>query len=135
MHYYSFQEEMSVQEGIVFRGERAVIPDSLQKDIIRRIHFSHLGVESCLRHARECIYWPRMNEQIKTFIQKCDICRALDMKRDQERPYIHMKWKIDHGPRLVQICSPSTIRIISSQLTTTLTFGKLTIYLIQSQTL
>lgn len=53
MHYYSFQEELSVQDGIIFRGERAVIPYSLQKDIIHRIHSSQLGVESCLRRARE----------------------------------------------------------------------------------
>lgn len=61
MHYYSFQEELSVQDGIIFRGERAVIPHSLQRDIIRQIHSSHLGVESCLRRARECVYWPGMN--------------------------------------------------------------------------
>lgn len=89
MHYYSFQEELSVQDGIILRGERAVIPYSLQKDIIRRIHSSHLGVESCLRRARECIYWPGMNEHIKTFIQKCDICRALDTKQPRETLHPH----------------------------------------------
>ena len=89
MHYYSFQEELSVQDGIIFRGERAVIPDSLQRDITRRIHSSHLGVEACLRRARECVYWPGMNEQIKTFVLKCDICRSADTRQQKETLHPH----------------------------------------------
>lgn len=41
-HYHSFQDELSFQDGIVFRGERAVIPDALGADITRSIHSSHL---------------------------------------------------------------------------------------------
>lgn len=52
MLYFSFQDELSTQDGLVFRGERVVIPESLQGDIIRRIHSSHLGTEGCLRRAR-----------------------------------------------------------------------------------
>lgn len=44
MHYYLFQEELSVQDGIIFRGERAVIPEELRCEITRRIHFTYLGV-------------------------------------------------------------------------------------------
>ncbi len=71
-HYFSFQDELSIQDGLVFRGERVVIPESLQGDLTKRIHSSHLGIEGCLRRARECLYWPGMNEHIRTFIAKCD---------------------------------------------------------------
>ena len=83
-HYYSFQEELSYQDGIVFRGERAVIPDVLRADITSRIHSSHLGVEGCLRRARDCVYWQGMNEQVKTFIMKCDVCRSVDPRQQKE---------------------------------------------------
>lgn len=89
MHYYSFQEELSFQGGIVFRGERAVIPNELQHDITCRIHSSHLGVEGCLRRARECVYWQGMSEHIKTYIQKCDVCRSVDMKQQKETLHPH----------------------------------------------
>lgn len=55
IHFYLFQDELSVQVRIIFRGERAVIPDTLRGEITNRIHFSHIGIEGCLRRARECI--------------------------------------------------------------------------------
>lgn len=88
-HYYSFQEELSSQSGIVFRGERVVIPDALRSDIVKRIHSSHLGIEGCLGRARECVYWLGMNDQIKTFIEKCDICRSMDVKQQKETLWSH----------------------------------------------
>ena len=39
------------------------------------MHSSHLGVEGCLRIAREAIYWPNMNSDLKGYISKCSICR------------------------------------------------------------
>ena len=82
--YFSFQDELTFQDGIVFRGERAVVPDTLKKEITQRLHSSHLGVEGCLRRARECVYWQGMNDQIKTYVAKCDICRSVDYKQQKE---------------------------------------------------
>uniref|UniRef100_A0A672HNR1 Gypsy retrotransposon integrase-like protein 1 n=1 Tax=Salarias fasciatus TaxID=181472 RepID=A0A672HNR1_SALFA len=87
--YFSFQGELSHQDGLVFRGERAVIPDALRTDITVRLHSSHLGVEGCLRRARECVYWLGMNDQIKKYIAKCDICRSMDMKQQKETLISH----------------------------------------------
>uniref|UniRef100_A0AAQ4PPW8 Gypsy retrotransposon integrase-like protein 1 n=1 Tax=Gasterosteus aculeatus aculeatus TaxID=481459 RepID=A0AAQ4PPW8_GASAC len=87
--YFSLQGELSHQDGIVFRGERAVIPDKLRSDIGSRLHSSHLGVEGCLRRARECVYWLGMNDQIKTYIAKCDICRSVDNKQHKETLMSH----------------------------------------------
>lgn len=87
--YFSLQEELSHQNGIVFRGERAVIPDVLRADITSRLHSSHLGMEGCLRRARECVYWLGMNDQIKKYINKCDICRSMDDKQQKETLLSH----------------------------------------------
>jgi len=29
------------------------------------------------------VYWPGMNEEIKIFIEKCDICRSMDVKQKE----------------------------------------------------
>lgn len=42
------------------------------QEITLRIHSSHLGVEGCLRRARECVYWQGMNEPIKSNAQQCN---------------------------------------------------------------
>ncbi len=73
-----------MQDGIVFKSERVVIPDALRSDMIHRVHSAHLGVEGCLRRARDCLRWSGMNAQIKRLIEKCDQCRALEMKQQRE---------------------------------------------------
>ena len=75
--YCSFQDELSYQDGIVFRGERVVKPEVQRRDITSQLHSSHLGVEGCLRRGSECVYWPGMNEQVKAYIAKWDICSGL----------------------------------------------------------
>ncbi len=82
--FFHHRDELSVQNGILFRGERAVIPITLRKDMMVRIHTSHIGVEGCLRRARECLYWPGMNAEVKDFISKCDICRTNETQQPKE---------------------------------------------------
>ena len=39
-------------------------------------HDTHIGVEGCVRRARESMFWPRMATDLKTYISKCDVCLA-----------------------------------------------------------
>ena len=43
--YWSFREELSVIDGIIYKGEIIVIPSSMRKGILKQLHKSHLGVE------------------------------------------------------------------------------------------
>ena len=62
--YFNYRDELSVQDGTVLRGERVVIPSSMRADMKRRIHAGHLGVNSCLRRARDVVFWPGMSSEI-----------------------------------------------------------------------
>ena len=55
-----------------------VIPKSLFADMYLKIHLSHLGIEACLRRARQCIYWPGMSAEMKHHISAFETCRELD---------------------------------------------------------
>ena len=87
--YFNIRDELSVQSGIILRGERAVIPKSVRRDMLQRIHASHMGIEGCLRRARECLYWSAMSSQIKDLIQHCEICRSSDTKQQKEPLHSH----------------------------------------------
>ncbi|CAI5678464.1 unnamed protein product [Oreochromis niloticus] len=82
--FQSLQDELSTQDGLVFKGERVVIPQALQPDITQRIHSTHIGTEGCLRRATDCVYWHGMNDHIKKYIATCDICRSVDAKQQKE---------------------------------------------------
>lgn len=64
---FNFRDELVIQEGIIFCGDRIVIQFSMRQDMNTRIHKSHIGVEGSLRRARKNIFWPGMNTETKDF--------------------------------------------------------------------
>ena len=58
--YYSFQPELTVQNHLVFKGDRVIIPTAMRREMVTLAHKSHIGIEGCIRQAWENMYWPRM---------------------------------------------------------------------------
>ena len=54
--YFKMRDEMSIQDGLIFNGERVVVPRASRSELLTRIHSSHLGVNGCLNRACECLY-------------------------------------------------------------------------------
>ena len=63
--YFNFREEITVQDGILFKGQCVIIPKSLRPLMISKTHESHLGQDACVRRARYVLYWPNMAAEIK----------------------------------------------------------------------
>ena len=82
--YYNVRNELAVQNGVIFQGERVVTPKSLRSDMLQRIHTSHLGIDGCQQRARECLYWPRMSSEVKDYVQQCDVCPSTDSMQQKE---------------------------------------------------
>ncbi|XP_061178378.1 uncharacterized protein K02A2.6-like [Saccostrea echinata] len=87
--YFNIRDELTVQDGIVFKGERILIPETMRMDMLRRIHSSHIGVEGSLRRARENLFWLGMTKDVKDFVTKCDTCRSFDGKQRKETLVSH----------------------------------------------
>ena len=51
---------------------------------MQTLHASHLGVESCLRRARETIFWPGISNEIKEMIATCETCRKYETSNQKE---------------------------------------------------
>ena len=66
-----------------------VVPKSLRRDMLYRLHYAHSEVVSTLSLARESIYWPGMSGEIKKFIEMCDFCRAFYRKQHKENLIPH----------------------------------------------
>ena len=46
--YFHIRDQLATQDGIVFKGPRAVIPKHLRKKIREKLHVAHTGIQSCL---------------------------------------------------------------------------------------
>ena len=58
----------------MFKGEKVIVPKTMQHEMLAVIHSSHLGVEKCKRRARDILYWPGMNSEIENIVSKCQVC-------------------------------------------------------------
>lgn len=88
--YFSYREELTVHDGLVFKGERVIVPESLRKPFKEQLHSSHLGGESMLRRARECLFWPNMASDIKQIADTCEACQTFP-KTQQKEPLISIE--------------------------------------------
>jgi transposase InsO family protein len=82
--YFDHRDEMSVHDGVILRGERIIIPQSLQLEVKTSVHAGHMGINSCLRRARESLYWPGMSKDIRQFVEQCSTCNMHACKQQQE---------------------------------------------------
>ena len=72
--YFDIDDELTTQHGMVFKSQQLVVPTALRKELIEGTHSTHIGMEGCLRRARESLYWPLISAEIKDFVSKCDVC-------------------------------------------------------------
>ena len=72
--FFQFRVELTVQGQLVFCGSRLFVPSALRKEIMSLAHSSHIGLGGCLRRLHECMFWPRMNSDMKDFVYQCDVC-------------------------------------------------------------
>ena len=82
--YFDIRDELTVQGTLIFKGQRLVVPASLRKELLAATHASHIGVEACIRRARDSLYWPRMSTELKEYIVKCDVCMAHRSEQSKE---------------------------------------------------
>ncbi|KAK7105231.1 hypothetical protein V1264_016637 [Littorina saxatilis] len=82
--YFSFRDEISVQDGLIFKGERVVVPISMRHEMKTAVHSTHSGIDGCLKRARECLFWPGMSGDIKHFISSCEVCSTFQSANQPE---------------------------------------------------
>ena len=60
--FWTYRDKLSEANGLILKGEKIVIPQSLRKEMLNRIHSSHLGVIKCQERAKDVLFWPGMGK-------------------------------------------------------------------------
>ena len=55
--YIHVADELTVQNDLLLRGSRIVIPVSLQVEVLERLHSAHQGVHKCRQRAQQSVWW------------------------------------------------------------------------------
>ena len=81
--YWNFRDEISECNGLLFYGDRLIIPHQMKSEIIERLHASHQGVTKTQQRARTAVFWPGMNIQIEDKIMSCNTCKSHENAQPQ----------------------------------------------------
>ena len=71
--YWNFQDTMTNQDGIVYKGGQVIIPLRMRPEILQLLHSIHQGVQSTLRRTRDVVYWPGMSKYIELTVSQCPV--------------------------------------------------------------
>lgn len=100
--YWQYKEDYSTRNGLVFRNDRILIPRRLRNQIIEKLHQSHSGIEATMKLARDTVFWPGLNDQIRQKVQHCNVCAkfssnqlAQPMQSHQIPSYPYQKLSMD----------------------------------------
>ena len=72
--FFIIRGELSLHDGLLVRGDRIVVPFSLRKQILERIHEGHMGVAKCRERAAQSVWWPRIGKDITSRVASCRHC-------------------------------------------------------------
>ena len=52
--YWTFREELTVEDGLILKGTRIVIPTKQWEAILKLIYEGHLGLNKCKLYKKNC---------------------------------------------------------------------------------
>ena len=64
--YWTFKEELTMEDGIVLQGTHIVIPHKKCQATLNLIHEGHLGLNKCKLRAEDTVYLRGLCEQLKS---------------------------------------------------------------------
>ena len=71
--HWNYREEISLHNGILFKSQRVIVPKAMIPEMFSRIHSNHQGIGSCPRNAKDIVFWPGMNSEIKAVAERCSV--------------------------------------------------------------
>jgi hypothetical protein len=56
--FWNHRDELSVEDSLIFRGQKVIIPHNLRQEMLTQVHTGHLGVTKTIERAKDNMFWP-----------------------------------------------------------------------------
>ena len=86
--YWNYRDELSVENAILLKNHKLIVPKNLQPVYINKIHAGHLGIYKSLQKAREYLFWKGYTKDISEATDKCTLCQENAPSNPQRFQYI-----------------------------------------------
>ena len=81
--FWQVRSSFTVCDNLLLHNQCVVIPTSLRKEILQKIHEGHQGIERCRARARCSVWWPGITKQIAVMIRQCHVCAQEAQQRKE----------------------------------------------------
>lgn len=71
--YWDYRDEITIEENLLFKKGKVIIPAKLRKLMLTTLHRCHQGIEKTKRFARDVIFWPGVIAEIHDMVSRCEI--------------------------------------------------------------
>ena len=94
LDYWTYREEISAENGILFKGHILIIPEKLHNRTHQTIHEGHFSFEKMQLRSKESVFWPKITYILQT-AQSCKVFQTFS--KGANREFI-MPHEIPQGP-------------------------------------
>jgi len=84
LKFWNYRDELTYMDGVILKGDRIIIPETLQNDILNQLHASHLGMVKTKERARMVMFWPNITKDIENMIGSCSTCCTMAQNQAKE---------------------------------------------------
>ena len=83
--FKKLKDKLTFEDGLILlNSHRIVVPVQKRKEIPTKLHASHQGIERTKQRARQIVYWPGINSDIKNTVEACTKCQEHQPSLQQE---------------------------------------------------
>ncbi|UYV65309.1 K02A2.6-like [Cordylochernes scorpioides] len=96
MPYWSRRYELGACEGLLFWGNRVIIPTNLRAKMLDELHNSHQSIVGLKSVARTLFWWPGLDKDIEETVGRCNCCQSHASMPPRTTP---VNWPSTNQPR------------------------------------
>ena len=88
MPYYSIRNTITHIDGLIFKDQLLIVPNTLRKEMMQQAHVDYGGIGACRRRLRYIAYWPGINNDIENYIKTCPSCIKHSEIQNKKEPLL-----------------------------------------------
>jgi transposase InsO family protein len=96
--FWRVKDMLSAYNGVIYMGDRAVVPEELRSSVLDTLHSAHQGTTSMRLRAERNLFWPNMAMDIATNRMSCIPCEETALSQSPEPPMTptHPEYPFQH---------------------------------------
>ena len=106
--YLQYRGEITVQQGILMKRDRVIIPSALRLDVLNKIDTDHKGIQKCRERVKSGVKWPGLIKQIEDLVREFPTC--IKTKVNRAELMLQRNCRNAHGRKVPQIYSTGKVK-------------------------